>query len=228
MDENEVIVKNLRETRYCNGLSCPRCGGIAVKRNGTYRPKNSPGKRQRYLCNDCHKTFGELAFSPLAGTHYPGKWTEYFGCMVQNMSLRKSAKLLDISLSTAFIWRHKILTALQQSPLPALTGGVEQGKSEIQPSEEDSKSAKGIKARNDGDEAPKQGVNRQQCLKQWTRQFHGVSRKYFDHYLFWFLFVDFKHSIPLNDLKLAFMRESFKTPVKLKACQFRPCLNVTG
>ncbi|MDR3589856.1 MAG: hypothetical protein P4N41_09365 [Negativicutes bacterium] len=265
---SDTIMKDLRETRYGDRLSCPRCGGIAVKRNGTYQPKNSPGKRQRYLCNDCHHTFGDLTFSPLAGTHHPEKWAEYFGCMAGKISLRETAKLLGISLSTAFLWRHKILSPLQQLRLPDPNGNIAGGECSGGSREKYEPVARVRKTGIGGAGAAKQGFDRlmrrqrivlhpiaSTCFKrhsaitqprprvpvdekglqrgdpfysrlqQWLRRFHGVSGSYVDHYLVWFLFADRHHCLPLNQRKLAFIRETLKTPLKLNSRHFRPCLN---
>ncbi|MPB26169.1 IS1595 family transposase, partial [Campylobacter coli] len=40
-------------------------------------------------------------------------WKLYIHCMIEKYSLRKTAKICNISLPTAFAWRHKILDALQ-------------------------------------------------------------------------------------------------------------------
>jgi transposase-like protein len=105
----------LRKSRFAEGILCPRCRSTAVRRFGFYRPKVEEGKyRQRYQCKDCHQTFGDLTLSPMSRTHYPDKWIPFFEYMVQGLSLRKIAKLLNIHVSTAFYWRHRILTGLRQ------------------------------------------------------------------------------------------------------------------
>ncbi|GKU82844.1 hypothetical protein NCCP28_22400 [Niallia sp. NCCP-28] len=45
------MLKDIRETRFSDGLSCLHCGSVLVKKNGKYRA------RQRYLCKDCGKSF---------------------------------------------------------------------------------------------------------------------------------------------------------------------------
>ncbi|BBU38898.1 hypothetical protein APP_11900 [Aeribacillus pallidus] len=109
----------VRETRFSKGLACVHCGSMSVKRNGKYR------SRQRYLCKDCGKSFNDMTGSPLSGTRYPHKWLKYFEMMVKGYTLPKIAEELDIHISTAFYWRHKILYAIRSLGHPTLKGIVE-------------------------------------------------------------------------------------------------------
>jgi hypothetical protein len=47
------------------------------------------------------------------GVHEKGKMLEYIKCMSAGMSLRECARMVHISLTTSFFWRHRILCALQ-------------------------------------------------------------------------------------------------------------------
>ena len=99
----DTLSRELREARYAKGLACPRCGSVAVRRFGLYHPKGAGGKaRQRYQCKDCHQTFGDLTFSPMARTHYPDKWAAFFEYMVQGLSLRKIASFLKYTSRRPF------------------------------------------------------------------------------------------------------------------------------
>lgn len=69
---------------------------------------------QRYLCKDCNKTFTAKTNTILYKSPYSEKvWRKYINCMMQGMSIRKSAKECGINADTAFKWRHKILDSLQ-------------------------------------------------------------------------------------------------------------------
>ncbi len=48
----------------------------------------------------------------MAGTHYPDRWMEYIQLMLEGKTLKHCAKALEISIPTAFYWRHKMLKAL--------------------------------------------------------------------------------------------------------------------
>lgn len=118
-DKITGLLKSIRENRFNNGLACVHCGSTSVRRNGKYR------SRQRYLCKDCNKTFNDLTNTPFSGSRYPEKWVKYVEMMVEGYTLPKIAKRLKIHISTAFYWRHKILSALGSLGFEQLQGIVE-------------------------------------------------------------------------------------------------------
>lgn len=121
-DEREDIsglLSDVRETRFSAGVGCVHCGSTSVKRNGKYRA------RQRYLCHDCGKSFNDMTNTPISGTRYPHKWLKYFEMMVKGYTLPKIAEELELHLSTAFYWRHKILFALRSLGFQSLQGIIE-------------------------------------------------------------------------------------------------------
>jgi len=52
-------------------------------------------------------------------------WASYIFCMENNINLRSTAKILNMNLSTAFSWRHKILRAAETKTDKLLTGTIE-------------------------------------------------------------------------------------------------------
>ena len=87
--------------------TCPFCGSSHIVRNG------HRAGRQRFVCKDCGKTFGMAHDTILHKTKKElAVWTMYVNCMMERMPLRKTARICHIRLSTAFVWRHKILDAL--------------------------------------------------------------------------------------------------------------------
>ena len=118
-DKITKLLKSIREARFASGLGCVHCGSTSVKRNGKYR------SRQRYLCNDCGKSFNDMTNTPFSGSRYPEKWVKYIELMVEGYTLPKIAKRLKIHISTAFYWRHKILNALGSLGFNQLQGIVE-------------------------------------------------------------------------------------------------------
>lgn len=95
--------------RFANGRVCPICGSTSVVRNG----HRADGK-QRFICRECHKSFVVTANSIVAGTKKClSVWEQYISCMMQGLSIRKTAEICGIHRNTAFYWRHKILDALQ-------------------------------------------------------------------------------------------------------------------
>lgn len=86
--------------------SCPHCGSRNFVRNG----RTGLG-RQRYLCRNCRRTFSETTGTPfMYSKKTPRVWASYLFCMEGGLTLREISKILRINLSTAFSWRHKILS----------------------------------------------------------------------------------------------------------------------
>jgi transposase-like protein len=55
----------MERKRVQDSEACPHCGGTSVRKNGRNRG------RQRWLCGDCGKSFGETFGTPLYGLHTP-------------------------------------------------------------------------------------------------------------------------------------------------------------
>ncbi|NGQ94871.1 IS1595 family transposase [Brevibacillus sp. SYP-B805] len=154
-EEKEDISKmihQIREVRFSNGLACFHCGSIALKRNGKYR------SRQRYLCKDCGKSFNDMTASPISGTHYPHKWLKY----VDGKTLPKIAEELEIHISTAFYWRHKILNALRSLGFSTLKGIIESDETYFLESDKGKKRIIYRKPRKRGGKATKRGISKEQ------------------------------------------------------------------
>ena len=97
------------EERFIGGRVCMECGSVHVVRNG-----HRPDGVQRYLCRDCGVSFVVATNSVVSGTTKDLKvWQTYVDCMLNGLSIRKTAEKCGIHRNTAFIWRHKILDSLQ-------------------------------------------------------------------------------------------------------------------
>lgn len=100
-EQNFTLLRELKE--------CPHCKSTNFKKNGTTHGK------QRYICNDCKKTFAITSNTILFSTKKDlSLWEKYIHCMIEKYSIRKTAKICGINPTTAFNWRHKILDALQK------------------------------------------------------------------------------------------------------------------
>ncbi len=107
-DTNSIkgIVEN---ERFADGRVCPICGCTHIVRNG------HRGKTQRYLCKDCGKSFVSTTNTIVFGTKKNYKvWKKFIECMMEGMSVRDTSTVCDIHRNTAFVWRHKVLDALQE------------------------------------------------------------------------------------------------------------------
>lgn len=94
--------------RFANGRVCPLCGCIHVVRNGHRKDGTL-----RYVCKDCGKSFVIATNSIVSGTRKDlSVWEKYIDCMMNGLSIRKTAIACGIHRNTAFLWRHKILDAL--------------------------------------------------------------------------------------------------------------------
>lgn len=87
---------------------CPHCNNAYVIKYGKYK------NEQRYQCKACHKTFSARTNTPWYNSKKDlNVWVKYCKLMFNMVSLRETAKELNISLPTAFYWRHKILAAIK-------------------------------------------------------------------------------------------------------------------
>lgn len=83
--------------------SCPHCGGTKLYRHGQAHGL------ARYRCRACLKTFNPLTGTPLAHLRLRHKWLAYHQCLLDSLTVRKSAAVVDISRNTSFRWRHRFL-----------------------------------------------------------------------------------------------------------------------
>lgn len=95
-------------TSELHSITCPRCQN---KKNTKYG--NVKGN-QRYKCSKCGKHFRTTTGNSIHHLHLKAKIEAYIQCMNEGLSLRKTAKQVDISLQTAFRWRHRFLSAMRK------------------------------------------------------------------------------------------------------------------
>ena len=104
------MVNNILTT---SRTSCPICDGLHIRKNG-----KTPAKRQRYYCINCGKTFSQFTSTPLSYSKKPiENWILYMINLGNSLTLKTAGKICNISLTTSFYWRHKLLNSLtiQQS-----------------------------------------------------------------------------------------------------------------
>lgn len=90
-----------------SGLACPKCS------SQNYRKHGHCLGIQRYRCKQCGRYFKETINTPLHGIHNKPKMQQYISSLIDQHTIRKAACLLEISVSTSFAWRHKLLSSLQ-------------------------------------------------------------------------------------------------------------------
>lgn len=139
--------------------ACPKCGSISIVRNG------KRNRRQSYLCKDCKKSFVETSTSAIAYSHASETvWKQVIRDTVDGVSLDKTADSLDLSHSTVFHMRHKILFCVEQAILasPAtLEGACEADETYVLENVKGRKIPDGYhrKARKHGAKASKAGIS---------------------------------------------------------------------
>lgn len=104
--QNLILSRNHGELE--DRLNCPHCRSEHVVKNGHVRGA------QRFVCKDCQKSFGLTNNTILFSTKKDIEvWQKYMECLADKLSLRKAAEKCEISVETAFYWRHKILDTLR-------------------------------------------------------------------------------------------------------------------
>ena len=87
---------------------CPFCNSTNIVKNG-----HSEKKIQRYKCKDCLCRFCDTTntVSNNSKLSYEN-WIGFFNCMIDKLSIRKTANKLGLNKNTVFSMRHKVLNAL--------------------------------------------------------------------------------------------------------------------
>ncbi len=107
------------EARYKNSVICPHCHSKEVVKNVTRKGI------QRYICHSCKKSFTSTTKTVFAYIKKDFSTIQkYIECMLNKFSIRKTAEICSIHRDTAFLWRHKILDALQNMADSVTLSGV--------------------------------------------------------------------------------------------------------
>ena len=113
---------------------CPHCGHSKYVKFGI--DKGS----QRYKCKGCNRSFTEYTGTWMARLHKKEHIYAYITLMLEEKSLDKITKALSINKKTAFDWRHKILSSLEEIEKDSFTGITESDETFIAFSEKGSRS----------------------------------------------------------------------------------------
>lgn len=100
---------------------CRKCG----EEGGVAKFGKDASGKQRYRCKYCGATFTATSYSTIAHTHCDmSKWEKYIECLLAGLSLEKCSQRCGISVRTAFLWRHKILSTLQNDQTGRVLAGI--------------------------------------------------------------------------------------------------------
>lgn len=110
MEELKIQVTPLTESED-SPESCPHCSSNNFIKHSKFH------NRPRYMCKNCNRTFTMLTGTPIHGLKKQSLWIDYYKSMIEDgfLPLNKMKKKFGISIQTAFDWRHKTLSALEQS-----------------------------------------------------------------------------------------------------------------
>ena len=112
--DEERAVAFLRETRWPNGIGCPRCG-VVGRFSVLSRPLRSQPACRRYQCLACDYQFSDLAGTPLQGSQTPvRKWllAAYLLAQGKGISARRLSRELRVTYKTAWRMAHQLRGAL--------------------------------------------------------------------------------------------------------------------
>lgn len=112
-NSNKKILDNFDFRMWQNNNSkiniiskCPYCEGDKIIKYGIYRGS------QRYKCqnDECGKTFTSKFHNQFRySKKFKDKWEKYFELLNKGLTIRECAKKLNITIVTAFFWRHRFL-----------------------------------------------------------------------------------------------------------------------
>lgn len=99
--------KAVSNSDYQDTIKCEYCGSKNLKKHGFRENK------QRYRCKDCKRTF-VIKSAPIVQSSKltEAQWKELLRGMIQNLTLKKIAENVDISITSVWYNKHKICSAL--------------------------------------------------------------------------------------------------------------------
>ncbi|PIY02532.1 MAG: hypothetical protein COZ21_13675 [Bacteroidetes bacterium CG_4_10_14_3_um_filter_31_20] len=130
----DQLIRTRKEIIQSKGYQCPNC------RSKSYGVHDRTKKYLRLICKSCGKKYSEHTGTAISGLHKPVLWPRFIEFTLEGKSLRHISKELNISLQTAFDWRHKFLSSLQtEQDSKKLSGIVEVDDKEFDISEKGSR-----------------------------------------------------------------------------------------
>lgn len=100
------IYSNEKVSKYS---CCPYCNGSHFIKFGKYCGI------QRYKCKSCSKTFSNSTNSLWKYLkHSPEKWIKFLELLIEEKTIKECSQVLNISMVTAFNWRHKVLHGIEK------------------------------------------------------------------------------------------------------------------
>ncbi|MFM5136868.1 IS1595 family transposase, partial [Aeromonas rivipollensis] len=98
---------------------CPHCQAEAAQ----LAPWGWSRGLRRYRCKQCLRTSSVLTKTPLARLRKAQCWEDYAQALIDGLTVRQAAVRCGVCKNTAFLWRHRFLTAMA-SHQAAREGGI--------------------------------------------------------------------------------------------------------
>ncbi len=126
-----LSIPTTNKTGLCDDLidfrgekpNCPHCGAKASSKS--ILKHGFDNGRQRYYCKECKRNFFATTNSVFARTRKNADtWRKFVELTISGASLHTCCIECHLAHQTAFVWRHKILNALQHDQDNRVLGGI--------------------------------------------------------------------------------------------------------
>ena len=128
--KKKLIVDDLQNRLLANNINstCPNCGSYHIIKKGT----RANGIKE-FMCKDCNKKFTLFTNTILEKTQYHWDiWVKVVEMVLNHYPIEHMQDVLirdyglsELNYKTVFLWKHKIINALSQMPMPKLSGIVQ-------------------------------------------------------------------------------------------------------
>lgn len=128
--KQKLITNDLQNKLIANDVNkvCPQCKGNHIVKNGT----RANGIKE-FKCKDCGKKFTVFTNTILEKSKLRWDiWIKVSEMVLNNMPLEHMQQILisdygmaDVDIKSVFLWKHKIINALANLPMPKLTGIIQ-------------------------------------------------------------------------------------------------------
>lgn len=103
-----------------NEMRCPHCHEFNIVKNG-----HTKSGVQTYKCKNCNKRFNDLTLTIFGNSHLTYEQIEIFlQCFKDKISLRKTAKRMNVNKATVHLLRLKIIDSFQSARKSIKLSGV--------------------------------------------------------------------------------------------------------
>jgi transposase-like protein len=149
------VAEGQAEAQASHRVCCAHCSSTDVRANGKYKDV------QRYYCKTCSTYFRETTGKMSFGLKKGQLLKTYLYHMLMGLSIAKCAKATGICIQTSFDWRHKILSAFNQTVPEGFEGIVESDDIFFLESDKGSRTMSRV-PRKRGSKATKRGISNEQ------------------------------------------------------------------